>query len=77
MNVRELREAFARGLRERLKEVETEREEIKRSLEFVLKGMAAGEDAPPKKGEWTKERRLAQSRRMKRLHRQGVFRRGR
>lgn len=63
MNAQELRDKYHAELRDRLAALEAERVEIQGIL---------GE-APPKGGKWSEDRRRAQSRRMKRLHRAGVF----
>ena len=65
MTVDELRAQYVEALRARLKELVAEKERIEAEL---------GE-SPPTTNKWTPERRAAHSRRMKRMHREGKFRR--
>jgi hypothetical protein len=79
MNVKELRAKYEEDLRARLTELDDERAQIVVILQggvVVEERRATSDDrAPRKKAVWSDARRKEQGRRMRRLHRQGVFKR--
>ena len=77
MNAKELRDKYHAELRARLAELDAERAEIIGELEeqaTTHDEPRATSDDRPRRG-WTEERRKAHSRRMRRMHREGKFRR--
>lgn len=66
MNDEELRAEYEAKLRERLKSLTAEFARIRKELNEE-------EEEAPTGNKWTPARRLAQSRRMKKLHREGKF----